>query len=966
MRYRIIIISCLFAIFSSMQISALDDGNFIPKSPIDGMTPNVASIKRYGDIPVSLYTGTPSISIPLITLQEGSIYLPLELSYHSAVKADERPGWVGLGWSLSTGGVISREIRDLADETLNGGYMVKCKELSLDKANASSVKNFIWYKERMTIDTEPDKFNFSFPGYSGYFMLDSNGNWIVNCDRALKVEAILNEKTTTVIPFPNKQQHFMANSGELIKGFKIIDDEGTAYFFGSSAASTAIQPAIDLTISSRNQACSKFSPSAWHLVEIRRTNGDYIEFDYERGDFIVNFSNRLYRVYDATQKYINLGDIYHGQLISPVYLSKISGASFTAEFSSSMTNDLNYSGNDYVKRNTTDEYINCSGSGTIYSSDLIADAKWRKLNVVKVKNSKGIVTDRFEFNYTDKPSQRLTLNNLVIKCLDDTPVGQYSFAYNNIDMLPGYLSDDTDLWGYSGCRTNNFDLPDYKQSSTRRSGYGLLTQITYPTGGNTILEYEPHTYTRYVDVTGSVCTADSQSVAGGVRIKRIINVPRDGGMPEYKEYLYSDGILEGKPVVHHEMLCVDIKNNFFTLIEESNYSLSSITNNFGNHIAYPKVTERFADGSYIVHEFISPMTLGYRDEPSIYSNYECNYVSHTQKGHYRGKPLSISTYSNEGKLIKTVDYAYEALDNKFNQGMYIEWTKINCLNSKNPPLEMYRMSLYRNYLYSMVETSCIETVYGSESNVMGIKQQYRKYNSEGQLICDSTVTMQNDIAATDVTRYSYLWEKDSWYATRNIKTLLSEILFQHNGKTKSHIVNNYFQMSGKFPVLGSVVEKYDGSDSKTLYSCSLCDDKGLPVRVQDASGLSTIYLWGQDRTHPLAEIKNAEVSDIRRILGYGPADSYKDVYLQDKMSLLRAGLPNAWVTSYNYEPMIGVMNITDPAGKTTYYDYDRQKRLFLVRDLYGNHKIRYVYNTYSGSSTGTDYLNPLLSNTTAP
>ena len=72
-------------------------------------SPNAASLGQYGDIPVSYYTGVPNISIPLYTINSGEIKLPISLSYHSSgIKVTQEASWVGLGWALNAGGVITR------------------------------------------------------------------------------------------------------------------------------------------------------------------------------------------------------------------------------------------------------------------------------------------------------------------------------------------------------------------------------------------------------------------------------------------------------------------------------------------------------------------------------------------------------------------------------------------------------------------------------------------------------------------------------------------------------------------------------------------------------------------------------------------------------------------------------------------------------------------------------------------
>ena len=91
----------------------LQYANVLPPSP------EAASLCEYAETPVSYFYGLPQIDIPLYTVQEGSFSLPVSISYHGGgIKVNELASRVGLGWVLNAGGVISRTVCGLPDETL--------------------------------------------------------------------------------------------------------------------------------------------------------------------------------------------------------------------------------------------------------------------------------------------------------------------------------------------------------------------------------------------------------------------------------------------------------------------------------------------------------------------------------------------------------------------------------------------------------------------------------------------------------------------------------------------------------------------------------------------------------------------------------------------------------------------------------------------------------------------------------
>src|SRR5258705_12034914 len=112
-------------LISNISCFSQDSANTIGRVNIS--SPNAASLGKYGDVPVSYHTGIPDISIPIYTVRSGSLSLPVNLSYHaSGLKVQEQASWVGAGWSLNAGGMITRTVKGAADDRgYYNGYVTK-------------------------------------------------------------------------------------------------------------------------------------------------------------------------------------------------------------------------------------------------------------------------------------------------------------------------------------------------------------------------------------------------------------------------------------------------------------------------------------------------------------------------------------------------------------------------------------------------------------------------------------------------------------------------------------------------------------------------------------------------------------------------------------------------------------------------------------------------------------------------
>jgi len=116
--------------------------------------------------------------------------------------------------------------------------------------------------------------------------------------------------------------------------------------------------------------------------------------------------------------------------------------------------------------------------------------------------------------------------------------------------------------------------------------------------------------------------------------------------------------------------------------------------------------------------------------------------------------------------------------------------------------------------------------------------------------------------------------------------------------------------------------KYDPTTANVLQTTRLRD-------------VPTTYLWGYQNTRLIALIKNASSAQVQQqlqALGIALSSLTTDVQLRAAFVRLRQSLSQAQVTSYTYNPLVGLTSQTDPTGRTTTYEYDALGRLVRIRD----------------------------------
>jgi RHS repeat-associated protein len=517
----LLLLFCFITPTSTLQAQAVNNQIGDVTMP----SPNASSLGKYGDIPVSYYTGVPNVGIPIHTLSEGSISLPISLSYHAGgIKVGEPASWVGQNWSLIAGGMISRTVQGKADESC-GGFFTTGNNISTFVRNSDGivpVRTETCITEvsgvvgnnglaNGTQDGEPDIFSFSVGGYNGKFYIE----------KPTTVNGVLTKGKAVLIPQQDVSIDYTlgVNGGTCsdvyrIKRFTVTTPEGVKYEFGSCDNST---DAIEIM---NNNESGFWMANAWYLKKITSADGV--------NNIVLNYTPEAYRY--------NYRVSYGKPSISNPW------PKFEGGYSQNTTDISGFRLN-YIQTSTEKVTFVAGAERTIPGGDLRISSynatfeKAKKLDTIKVENGtfcKSFILSQTYFNDDDpainsgKPEDnRLKLNSIQEKSCDGTvSVPAHIFTYygkaGKLNYLPNRLSSAIDHWGYNNNAITNpkgFNIPytklkyleknlpndvgtqrmEIQGTSNRETDeesmkWGTIQQITYPTGGNTTFEYEANSY----------------------------------------------------------------------------------------------------------------------------------------------------------------------------------------------------------------------------------------------------------------------------------------------------------------------------------------------------------------------------------------------------------------------------------------------------------------------------------------
>lgn len=614
----------LLAVVTTINLAFSQD----PFKDVNVASPNAAAIQKFVDVPVNTHTGIPQISIPIYTFNEGSLSMPVSLDYHAGgLKVQEYSSWVGAGWSLNAGGVITRTVQGHPDERSpysgnlhfmhEGGYEnylylsneAIVESLTGDLCGRDDVNGASY---DANLDLEPDLFFFNVNGMSGKFYVGPDYKAVMVPEQPLHIEIDLED-----------------TDGLEIDGWTITDQNGVKYYFGRTHLTGTVEP-IELNdiFTKEDYSVAGKTVSSWYLHTVESPLGDQIKLNYE---------NEKYATYSISLNYSDASNAvpYDGISLSKIYIRGVRLSSITSTSASVDFVESSQARRDVMRYQTGDWLGDKSNEGS-YPGNSEAAKFLARIDVSNTSDfCKSFV---FEQDYwvdetpvrgvfapgTDYGGLVGTLetdkHRLYLKGIQETScntieqIPPYNFHYYNEDRVPRKFSFSMDHWGfYNGAENDNLtpivgghggvsptQNPADRESRWPEMRVGALKRIQYPTGGGSEYLYGHHILSNLEECdevinpaifnTESVFTTDPQSLTNFPHC----SAPDQVTIPEDKEGVFLsfqfngteyDGYLEFDGVKYNSDQTIDV-------IPGSTYNFTACLTSVGS-----------ASGGIIVHMY---------------------------------------------------------------------------------------------------------------------------------------------------------------------------------------------------------------------------------------------------------------------------------------------------------------------------------------------------------------------------
>ena len=527
---------------------------------------------------------------------------------------------------------------------------------------------------------------------------------------------------------------------------------------------------------------------------------------------------------------------------------------------------------------------------------------------------------------------------------------------------------------------------------------GILTSVTYPTGGRTEFSYEAH---RYIDDNGK------SRMAGGLRIKQIRDIAGDGKIL-YRNFSYStySSTINGGGVrtvipqdssyppdtmalYYRETNCAEFGGTLPSLLATykervwMDNMMVSLISDAGSSVNYPYVFEtRSSDAAgnhtigLTVHAYVivpdRPMqvkktNLIYDDRQEWRSGVKTGETvyKHGTDGMLQKVSEVQSDYSN--------DYDFGSDSTAIRQRyVYRSWRPYG-LDDFHVP-EQYKEISYITTTLSQGRRRprlVNETVIGDNGSVT--KTTTFTYDARGN-VREKKENVGLPEYSNRITTYTYPQDKAggvySAMSAAGMTGVPVETSVYKNSVNDANLLTTLSTSYGSYPCASGTffapsarsltIRGAGTSERKILFN--EYDRRGNPLETEDTEGRKTVYLWGYNGYYPVAMVKGSDWNSVKNKVDTSGLNDGDFMQIRKKLVSFRLkckDVPDMFINTYEYKPLVGLDYILDQSKRIFDYEYDGLGRLCRTFVRNGTTHKKELLSSYSysyGPSAGSNRI----------
>jgi len=459
--------------------------------------------------------------------------------------------------------------------------------------------------------------------------------------------------------------------------------------------------------------------------------------------------------------------------------------------------------------------------------------------------------------------------------------------------------------------------------------------------------------------------------SAGLRIKEIVHSPIIGNQI-IKRYEYFEGGILNMPVYGH------IRAGVFECYLGIGGAEGTDAVDVYERRSNSSTPLLYSNGGYITYGKVHEIDIGINGKRNGVSKSAFSFLEDTVNRFFPFEP-STSVEWRRGNLLKTEIFSTDVND------LETKISEVNYLYDYRDNVSQKGYFFTRTYIGNTANSDFISKSFTTlgESKILVEKLERRffngltNYENKTSLYYESPLHLQATNTEVTNSKNKKLKTKNYYAHELNDVRLINEhrinLLLKKEVFEEKSISGDDKLISTQNTVYNDFNGLYLPQKTQTSKGAQLLEDRiiyhdydnsGNPLEVSKAEGTHTTYIWGYNKTQPLAKIENSTYAQVQGQVGNLQSLSNADddrttdiinsngsiTYMGSEGSLrqalnnLRTSLSDAQVTSYTYDPLIGVTSVTDPRGRTVYYDYDDFNRLERIIDQEGNVVEDYDYH----------------------